>query len=92
MGMQVSFSRDEAENGNCTVEPIYDKESNTYSCIIVDKDNADALITANYAPPIATGFVEDSKSAIWFDVGGCQPSQLAKIAWLIRRRICFTCA
>lgn len=85
MGMQCTFDESSAIDQNCEVDVTYHADSDTYSCVIHDKGMSEAFITCNYTKSVNGDYC-------WFDVGMGTKEQLDKLAWLIYRRIPFTCA
>jgi hypothetical protein len=85
MGMQCTFGVASAEDQNCEVDKTYHADSDTYSAVIHDKGMDDAFIVANYSE-------SPDGDYCWFDVGMGTEEQLAKMKWLIYRRIPFDCS
>jgi hypothetical protein len=89
MGMQCTFDEASAIDQNCELDKTYHPDSDTWSAVIWDKGMEDAFITVNYTE---SGNEIEPNNYCWFDVGRGTAEQLAKLAWLIHRRIPFVCA
>jgi hypothetical protein len=85
MGMQCTFNVADVEDQNCEIDKTYHAESDTWSAVICDKGMEDAFICVNLSKGKESDFC-------WFDVGRGTSEQLAKLNWLIHRRISFICA
>jgi hypothetical protein len=83
MGMQCTFSySDLIESIPCHTE--YDAESDTHTVTILREDELSGQYW-QFSRPNAGDFC-------WFDCGSGNDEQMAMLKFLVRNRICFTCA
>lgn len=91
MGMQCHFSESEitANPDRLEIEKVYHADSDTWSAVVSDKTLQEAYIIVSYQPGVSE---QHTNGSCWFDIGQATVVQLGKLAWLIHRRICFSCS
>lgn len=90
MGMQCTFSYSDLQDSVPT-HTEYDAESDTHTVTVLREDDTYKNTFWQFNLSVPENKQAD-KHFCWFDVGQATMEQLAMIRFLIRNRICFTCA